>query len=101
VTWGAILVLAAGTYALKSAGPLLLGDRPLPPRLARLVTLLPPALLAALVCVQALAVPDSLRPGARLAGVAVAALLALRGAPFLVVVVAGCAGTALARALGS
>jgi len=68
VTWAAILVLAAGTYALKSAGPLLLGDRPLPPRLARLVTLLPPALLAALVCVQALAVPDSLRPGARLAG---------------------------------
>lgn len=100
MTWLAILALAAGTYALKSAGPLLLGERPLPPGVARLVTLLPPALLAALVCVQALAVPDSLRPGARLAGVAVAALLAWRGAPFLVVVVAGCAGTALVRALG-
>jgi len=51
--------------------------------------------------VQALAEPEGLRPGARLAGVAVAALLAWRRAPFIVVVVAGCAGTALARALGS
>ena len=101
MTWAAILVLAGGTYLLKSAGPLLLGDRPLPPRLARLVTLLPPALLAALICVQVLAEPESVRPGARLAGVAVAALLAWRRAPFLVVVVGGCAGTALARALGS
>ena len=100
MTWAAILVLAGGTYALKSAGPLLLGERPLPPRLARLVTLLPPALLAALICVQALAVPDSLRPGARLAGVIVAAVLAWRRAPFLVVVVAGCGATALVRALG-
>ena len=101
MTWTAIVALAAGTYVLKGAGPLLLGQRPLPAGVARLVSLLPPALLAALVCVQALAEPDSLRPGARLAGVAAAAVLAWRRAPFLAVVVAGCAGTALARALGS
>lgn len=101
MTWPAILALALGTYLLKAAGPLLLGGRRLPGGVTRLVALMPPALLAGLVAVQVLARPDSLRPGARLAGVVVAALLAWRRAPFLVVVVAGCGATAMARALGS
>jgi hypothetical protein len=35
VSWAAILALAAGTYAMKAAGPLLVGGRRLPGALAR------------------------------------------------------------------
>lgn len=99
MSWAAILTLAAGTYALKASGPLLLGDRRLPPLLNRLAELLPAALLAALIADSVAAGDRRLVVDARLVGF-VAAVVAVRlRASFLVVVVAGCAATAVARAL--
>ena len=43
-----IVVVGAATMAFKAAGPVLLGDRELPPRVAAVVDVLAPAMLAAL-----------------------------------------------------
>ena len=55
-----IVSCAIGTIVLKAAGPLLLGGRPLPPRLGSVVSLAGPALLAALVATSTLASGTSL-----------------------------------------
>ena len=99
MSWGAILALAAGTYALKASGPLLLGDRSLPGGISRLAEALPIALLAALIAVNVAAADRRLVIDARLAGFVVAAVAVRLRASFLVVVIAGCTATALARAV--
>jgi hypothetical protein len=97
--WIVVAVVGIGTIALKAVGPALLGDRPLPERVASLVALLAPALLAALVVTQTLGGSDGLTVDARVAGVgAAAAAVALR-APLLVVVIVAAATTAVVRAL--
>jgi hypothetical protein len=93
-----LLGLAVGTYALKSAAPLLLGGRALP-RLARLSDLLPAALLAALVVVSAFTVQRALTVDSRAAGVLVAAAALTRRVPFVVVVLLAAAATAMVRAI--
>ena len=100
MTLVAILVLAAGTFALKAAGPLTAAGRELPPRLQTLVELLPAALLAALVANQTIADGSALVVDARVAGVAVAAIAVALRAPFGLVVLLGAGSTALVRALG-
>jgi branched-subunit amino acid transport protein len=52
--WIAIAALAAINFAIKAAGPTLLGDRPLPPLISLVVHSLAPALLAGLLIVQVL-----------------------------------------------
>lgn len=95
--WAAILVTAAGCYALKLAG-LSVPDRVLNrPLVRRVADLIPVALLAALVAVQALSSGRELGVDARLAGVAVGFLALLARAPFLVVVAAAATATALLR----
>ncbi|MEU3622027.1 branched-chain amino acid ABC transporter [Amycolatopsis coloradensis] len=47
--WITIVVVALISVGFKAAGPALLGDRELPPRLAGMIALLAPALLAGLV----------------------------------------------------
>ena len=97
--WAAVLATAVGCYLLKLAG-LLVPERWLEgDRTARVMTLLPVALLAALAAVQALAVGDDLHPDARLAGVAVAAVALVLRAPFIVVVAAAALTAALLRAV--
>jgi branched-subunit amino acid transport protein len=97
--WVVVLGLAAGTYALKAAGPLLLGGRRLPERAERMAVQLPAALLASLVVVSTVGGDRALVVDARLAGV-VAAGVALRlRAPFVVVVVVAVAVTGLLRAV--
>jgi uncharacterized membrane protein len=95
-----LIVVALGTYGLKSAGPLLLGNRTLPPRLLALIGAMPPALLAALVMVNTVVARGHLVLDARIIGVAaaVAALVAKRG--FVTVVVVAAVTTAIARRLG-
>jgi hypothetical protein len=96
--WTAILVASAGCFALKLAG------LSVPARLAgdaRVVTLLPVALLAALVGLQTFSTGRELVLDARVAGLA-AALIAVRlRAPFLVVVASAALTTALLRAVSS
>jgi branched-subunit amino acid transport protein len=99
MSWAAILALAAGTYAMKAAGPMLLGGRSLPARLAGVVALLPAAVFAALVVVDTFAQGRELVLDARAAGVGAAAVAAWRGAPFLAVVGVAVAVTAAVRAL--
>lgn len=97
--WVVIAGSAAGIYALKAAGPLLLGGRNLPPALHRWTALLPAALLAALVAVSTAADGQQLQVDARLAGLAAAAIALWRRASFVVVVVVAAVTTAGVRAL--
>lgn len=97
--WAGIAVLAVGTYVLKAVGPVALGARTIPPTVARLVGLLPAAVLAALIAVSTFGDERALTLDARAAGVAVAALGVWRRAPFVLVILAAAATTALLRAL--
>lgn len=97
--WWAVLVTAALSYALKLAGWLVPQRAFDHERVRAAAVLMPVALLAALVVVQAFSDGRSLQLDARAAGLAAGAVaLALR-APFLVVVVAAAATAALLRAL--
>lgn len=96
-TWLVVALVGAGTIAVKAAGPVLLGGRPLPARLTGIVELLAPALLGALVAVQTFGSGEALVLDARLLGVAAASVALWRKAPLLVVVVIAAATTALAR----
>jgi len=97
--WVTIAALALATAALKLAGPLALGGRPLPVRALSVVELLASALLAALVVVETFGNGRSLTIDARVLGVAFAAVLLTRRAPMIVVVLGAAAVTALARLL--
>jgi branched-subunit amino acid transport protein len=99
LSWAAILALAAGTYAMKAAGPVLLGGRPLPARIEGVVALLPAAVFAALVVVDTLSEDGELVLDARAAGVGAAAVAAWLRAPFLVVVLVAMVVTAAVRAV--
>lgn len=97
--WLTILLLTVGTYALKAAGPLLLGGRRLPRLVDEAARLLPAALLAALVATGAAAAGREVVVDARLAGLGAAAVALWRRAGFLTTVVVAMAATALVRAL--
>ena len=96
--WIVVVVAGAATLMLKAVGPVLLGGRELPAPVSNVLSLLAPALLAALVATQLLGGDREIVLDERLVGLAAAvAGLALR-APILVVVVGAAAATALARA---
>lgn len=97
--WVTLAVLALATAALKLAGPLALGGRPLPSRALMVVELLASALLAALVVVETFGQGRSLTLDARALGVAFAAVALWRRAPMTVVVLGAAVVTALARML--
>jgi branched-subunit amino acid transport protein len=98
--WATIGLLAAGTIAIKAAGPIALGGRDLPVRLAGVVALLAPSLLAALVVVDTLGGEDrALAVDARAAGLVAAAGAIAARLPLLVVVLVAAAVTAGLRAL--
>lgn len=94
-TWLLIGVLALGTVALKATGPLLTAGVAPPPPVERVIAMLMPALLAALVVIGTFADARSLVLEPRAAGVAVGALVLLVGARTPLALVAG-AGTAAA-----
>lgn len=96
----AVLMLAAGTYAFRIAGPLLGHRLQLSDRLRHLLTVAAAVLLVALVATGALTQGHGFAGWARPVGVLVAGALALRRAPFPAVVVAGAATTALLRLCG-
>jgi branched-subunit amino acid transport protein len=92
-----LIVMTVGTFALKAAGPLVLGDRSLPVRLQYVVDLLPAALLAALAIVSTVGDGRSIVVDARLVGLVVAGLALWRRLPFVVVIIVASAATALTR----
>ena len=94
------VIMTVGTFALKSAGPLVLGDRALPVGFQRVVDLLPAALLAALALVSTVGDGQEIVLDARLVGLIVAGLALWRRAPFVVVILLASAATAIARLIG-
>jgi branched chain amino acid efflux pump len=99
VGWTLVGVVGVATMAMKGAGPVLLGGRRLPERAMRVIGLLAPAVLAALIVTQTLAGDHRFIFDARLAGMGTAVLAVLLRAPLLVVVVAAALVTALWRLL--
>ena len=97
--WLTIAALALATAALKLAGPLILGGRPLPAGAMSVIGLLASALLAALVVVETFGKGRSLSLDARALGAAFAVLALARRAPLAVVVLGAAAVAALARAV--
>lgn len=98
--WLIVVLCGLATIAIKAAGPVLMGGRPLPKRLASVIGLLGPALLAGLVAINTFGDGRALTLDARVLGVGVAGLAIWRRAPLLLVVVLAAGVTALARALG-
>jgi hypothetical protein len=92
--WTVVAAVGAATIAIKATGPVALGGRALPRRLAGVVDLVAPAVLAALV------VTSTWGDASRAFGVGVAAVAVLLRAPLLVVIVVAALGSAGARALG-
>ena len=98
MSWPLLIVLAAGSYGLKALGVTTLGavvER----RFGPVVSLLPAALLSALIVVLTVEEAGQLVLDSRVVGVAVGAVAAWRRAPLLVVVAAAMAVTAGLRAL--
>lgn len=82
---------------MKALGPVLLGGRELPRRVMAAVRLLAPAVLAALVVVQALGGDRQIIVDERLVGLGAAAIALFLRAPLVVVVIVAAATTALLR----
>ncbi len=99
----ASVVLIAGcalvTAAIKAAGPVALGGRALPERFIGVVTLLAPALLAALVAALALADGKHLGFGDETVGVLAGGVVAWRTGSIIGCVIVAAAVTAGLRAL--
>lgn len=98
--WLAVLAACALAFALKLAGYLVPQHILDIPWVHRVTPLLPVALLSALIVTQAVLTNDGyLVVDARAAGVAVAVLLLILRAPFLLVVAGAAVTAALVRAL--
>lgn len=97
--WLCVLVVGLATLALKATGPVLAAGRELPAGAARVVDLLAPALLAALVATQAFAADEELVIDERAAGLLAAGVAILLRAPLLVVVLVAAATAAVLRAV--
>ena len=101
--WVPVLIACVGSYVIKLAGLSLPESVLANPRVQRVTTLLPVAMLAALVAVQLVESGDSDGPYALdwrvLAGVAAGAVALLLRRGFLVVFVVAVAVTALLRLL--
>jgi branched-subunit amino acid transport protein len=97
--WLTVLAVGVGTVLLKAVGPVGVAGRRLPTVAERLLELVAPAILAALVVVETFASGRHVVADARLAGVGAGVLCVLARAPFWVVVLCGALATAAVRAL--
>ena len=97
--WWLIIVLSAVAYALKVAGFVVVGGRTMPIVLERCLALIPASLLAALVVKDTFTTAQDLVVDARAVGLLVALVAVWRKAPFIVVVLAAMAATAVVRAI--
>ena len=97
--WLVVALVAAATALLKATGPVFLGRRELPAPVASVVTLLAPALLAALVVTQTLGGGAGIAVDERVYGLGAAALAIALRAPIIAVVALAAAVTAAARLL--
>jgi branched-subunit amino acid transport protein len=99
--WTTIIVLTVTTAMIRASGPVLLGGRELPDLGFRMIALLAPALLAALVMVETFTDADGdLELGPQAAGLAAAGgVLAWNRSAVLPAIVVAAAATAAIRAI--
>ncbi len=97
--WITIGGLAIATFAVKAAGPVIVGGRELPDAAYAVISLLAPALLTALILTDTFARDQDLTVDARAAGVACAGVAVALRAPLVVIVVVAAAGAAAVRAI--
>lgn len=97
--WLSVLAVTLANWVLKAAGPLALGDRPLPSAARRVVSLMAPVLLSGLIVVELAGEEWGGLDGPQLTGVAVAGLAWAVRAPLLVAVLLGALATAVIRTL--
>ncbi|NRQ50051.1 AzlD domain-containing protein [Aeromicrobium stalagmiti] len=97
--WWTIAGCAVVTAVIKGVGPVALGGREIPARMTGVITLMAPALLAALVLTSTFAVRDEWHVGAHTVGVAVGGVILVRRGPLVLAVAAAVGVTALLRAL--
>jgi branched-subunit amino acid transport protein len=100
-TWTTIFALAVVTAMIKASGPVAIGGRALAPAVLRVIALVAPSLLAALVVVETFAGADqTIELDSRALGVAAAAVVLVRRRDaMLTAVVVAAATAALARAI--
>jgi branched-subunit amino acid transport protein len=98
--WAAIILGSLGCWAEKLLGYLVPASTLRNPWIMRVATLIPVALLAALVAVQTFGNGQTLTLDARAAGLAVAIIALIMRAPFLVVILVAAVTAALLRAAG-
>ncbi len=99
MTWTLVVLLAAGSFGFKVLGMVVIGDRALPAVLDRCLTLIPAALIAALIVKDTFANGQRLGIDARAVGVAGAVIAAWRKAPMVAVICIAAGLTASVRAL--
>ncbi len=97
--WSCIAAMAVISFAIKAAGPALLGGRPLPERVRGVIALLAPVLLFALVTTELLGSRWSAVDARVVIGVAAAAAARVCKAPTLLAVLVGVGTTAVLRLL--
>jgi len=97
VSWIVIAVVGAVTMIFKASGPVLLGRRELPPRVASVVEVLAPAMLAALVVTQTVGGDRAIVLDERLAGVVAGGVAIWLRAPLVIVMIVAGATAALLR----
>jgi hypothetical protein len=96
--WVTIAVLALGTLAIKSSGPLTLRGRRPGGRALAVITLIAPSVLAALVVYETLVGhPSGIVVDARVVGLGAAVLALWARLPMTLVMVAAAVATALTR----
>ena len=77
--WIVVAVVGIATIAFKAAGPVLIGQKALPPRVQSVVDLLAPVMLIALVATQTFGGDEEITVDARVLGVGAAVVaIALR-----------------------
>jgi branched-subunit amino acid transport protein len=95
--WIAVATTTLASWAMKAAGPALIGARCLPRWARDCIALLAPALLAALIIVELGGAHWSVLNGDQVAGVAVAGASRAVKAPMLAAIAGGVLVTALLR----
>ena len=96
--WIVVVVAGLATVLFKAAGPVLLGQRVLPPRVQSVVELLAPVMLTALVVTQTFGGDGQLSVDARVPGVAAAAVAVWQRIPLVGAMAIAAAVTTLVRA---
>ena len=98
-TWLLIVVLATGTVLMKTIGPVLAGGRQPPPALNRVIALIAPALISALIVAGTFTQGQHLVIDARAVGLVVGAILLWFRAPAVVALGLAAISCALLRLL--